>query len=274
MARYLIVAADHGLCNRLLAMAHYAVIAERTGRRIRVLWPADEEVAGGEFDDVFRDDLSMTAEEMAALPGAVRFLEIRCGLRPSTPDDQRAIDSIAVLDEEVVAVTTSCYFEPSFIDPVAFHRGVRAFLNDLRPVAGVADAVRHVAHTNGIDPDHPRVIGLHVRRTDRTESARISTDEAFFEIVDRHLETDERARFLLATDDQGVGARYGERYGPRMIDHRGATVDGGIRRTSLPDAVIDLLLLARCHGIYGSYGSSFSKTAAIMRGVPFVQVGS
>lgn len=133
--------------------------------------------------------------------------------------------------------------------------------------------MRHASRFQ-IHPDNPKVMGLHIRRTDRIESREISTDDAFRAVIDAELECDPEVRFFLASDCIDTQTRFIEQYGDRLMV-REKPFDGThpARPTPLADAVVELFLLARTHYIYGSYASSFSKVASIMRGTKFHQLG-
>jgi hypothetical protein len=276
MSRHLVVSTTFGLCNRLISLANYSVIARHTNRRLRSLWPASPAVCGTEFNQVYRNDLIISPEELAQISAVqdTARLEIGYGVHGKSGEDLARINSIPDLEAPLLVVTTSCYFLPDFIGAVEFHTATRAFLLGLEPVPAIRRAVEDFTATHEIHPDNPRVMGVHIRRTDREESIRVSSDLAFRERIDRELDCDPHTRFFLATDCETTLEKFRSRYGDRLIvypktfDRRHAE-----RPNSLASAVTELHILARTHFIYGSYASSFSKVASILRGTSFYQTG-
>jgi len=113
-----------------------------------------------------------------------------------------------------------------------------------------------------------KCVGVHVRRTDNTESIRCSPMSAFYREMDKALEEGANG-FFLASDSEPVKDDLTSRYGKGRIVtcERVAARDSpdGVR-----DAVVDLTLLASTKRIIGSYYSSFSETAAAIGGIGFV----
>lgn len=113
------------------------------------------------------------------------------------------------------------------------------------------------------------VLGVHVRRTDRWREAKVSSNEAYFKMIDRmHGKYD---TIFLSTDDPEVEKQFSERYGSKLV-HTGKpdvpkwsgfkTRKALIEFSFIQDAVVDMWLLSRCDTIIGSFRSSFSKVAA------------
>jgi hypothetical protein len=114
-----------------------------------------------------------------------------------------------------------------------------------------------------------RVLGVHVRRTDRWREARVSSNEAYFKMIDK-VKNDYDTIFL-ATDDPDVERQFSARYGDKLV-HTGKpqvpkwsgfkTRKALVEFSFIQDAVIDIWMLSRCDSIIGSFKSSFSKVAA------------
>ena len=115
------------------------------------------------------------------------------------------------------------------------------------------------------------IIGVHIRRTDSPLSEKWSPIPAFIECMNREIEKNHRIKFFVATDSPAVEGQIKKIYGERIISHKKKTFD---RSTPLAikDALIDLYCLSECQKLLGSYWSSFSETAAQLKGIEFITV--
>lgn len=108
------------------------------------------------------------------------------------------------------------------------------------------------------------VVGVHIRRTDHAQAIQNSPVELFVKKMDELL--DQCDGFYLATDDASVKAEMRQRYGLKIV-----TYDCNMKRDSVQgivDAFIDLYMLGSCKEIIGSYGSTFSRVAAMLNNIP------
>ena len=105
-----------------------------------------------------------------------------------------------------------------------------------------------------------RLVGIHIRRTDHQTAIDKSPVEKFTEFMDRQGED---TYFYLATDDETIRQELEVRYKliPRMPFAKSVT-----RKSSdgMRDAYVEMLCLAGCECILGSFGSTFSMIAAFM----------
>ncbi len=104
--------------------------------------------------------------------------------------------------------------------------------------------------------------GVHIRRTDHQKAIHVSGDEIFIEAIKQRLKENSKARFFLATDCPNTQEQFVSRFKDRIIINSKSFGRDSLQ--GMQSAVIDLYLLSRCCCILGSYGSSFSHTAAKM----------
>ena len=104
-------------------------------------------------------------------------------------------------------------------------------------------------------------IGLHIRRSDNDIAIKESPIELFKKKIKQEIEIDNTVCFYLATDDDSVKEDLINMYGEHIICQEKLDLsresEEGMKR-----AVVDLLNLANCKKIYGSFWSSFSETAS------------
>lgn len=134
-----------------------------------------------------------------------------------------------------------------------------------RPTADIAQRVDQYAS----QLDHES-IGVHIRRTDNAQAIEFSPLGLFFEHIDAFLAKHPEGRVFLATDDQETKKTMLQRYGPHII----CSPQPASRKTraGVADGLVDMLTLARCGSILGSWYSSFSELAAQIGGIPLLIV--
>lgn len=104
-------------------------------------------------------------------------------------------------------------------------------------------------------------IGIHIRRTDNTQSIKYSPLSKFVWLIESDLSTNPETRFLLATDCPEEEQLLIAKFGDKIITYEGKTL-GRDKEEAIKDALIDMLCLSRTKRIYGSFWSSFSDVAA------------
>uniref|UniRef100_UPI001114E434 tetratricopeptide repeat protein n=1 Tax=Geitlerinema sp. PCC 9228 TaxID=111611 RepID=UPI001114E434 len=113
---------------------------------------------------------------------------------------------------------------------------------------------------------HP-IVGLHVRRTDHYKSVIISSDDRFFQTMERHLQQGIE-KFFLATDNSETQTKFREKFGNRILTYSQDFNQSQLRQTTMQTAAIELHLLANTQKIIGSFDSSFSQYAADIGNIP------
>lgn len=113
--------------------------------------------------------------------------------------------------------------------------------------------------------DTEHLIGVHIRRTDHIQAIRNSPMNLFIEQMSRSLDQDKQTRFYIASDDEKCKQEIISHFGTSRIITNQHKAD-----RSTPQGIIDawceMLTLAKCRLIYGSFNSTFSETAAMIGG--------
>lgn len=118
---------------------------------------------------------------------------------------------------------------------------------------------------NTITSFNNNTIGIHIRRTDNSESIRVSTTEAFQRKINEELKKEPTTLFYLATDDNCIKKEFLKKYGEHII-----TTIFNTNRDCLEGmqfAVYDLYCLSSTKKIIGSYFSSYTQIAAKIGGI-------
>lgn len=148
---------------------------------------------------------------------------------------------------------------------IFYDRGNLRINEVIRPVEKIQ--IRLDKLRRNIPENH--VVGVHIRRTDHTQAIQNSPIELFVKKMDELL--DQCDGFYLATDDACVKSEMRWRYGSKIV-----TYDCNLKRDSVQgiiDAFIDLYMLGLCERMIGSYGSTFSKVAAMLNNIPIQIIG-
>ncbi len=258
-----------GLCNRLRALVGYQALSLVRGCRFHLQWKPDL-ACDAAFLDLFEaSSLSLVTDAEA------RRLSRSNGTRTYTEA------------KWFNAIWHDYARDVPWLD---FLGAVRASLDDLTPTRGIREAVDAFSRTH----DLRRALGVHIRHTDnvalharqqftnpRLKPHKLSTVEGFLDAIRTHIE---KMPVFLATDNAGLERTCRERFGDALITYPKTFVydwqprdaaDRTIaarRTTAVADALIELLLLASCQRILGTYFSSFSKFAALWGEVDYVEM--
>ena len=245
-----------GLCNRLRAMNGAYWLARRLGCRLNVFWRVDDSM-NTRFSELFEVPEDMSLIEMK--PESYFSRGLFSWLNPfANPVDDR--------ERFVRRVVASKGWGPWALTEYAeFYRDEFSSYSWLRPVATLQKQIDEFRLKLGDSP-----IGVHIRRTDNEMSIKYSPLILFEEKIREELEKNPRQKFFLATDDVPTKSRLLDLFGDIILTRQDIAVreaENGVR-----DAAVDLILLASCSKLYGSYYSSFSEVAAAIGDVPFVQL--
>lgn len=244
-----------GLCNRLraIAAAKAFVRLHNLTRKITVLW-----VLGGElncrYDQLFEEDEELNFIHYDSAKKFPSGRAVMLGLkRKFFCKYLEGVDGPERLDPWIdrlqkgkdVWIKTSYQFIASPIDYSFFHPKKRY-------VKKAADLVKS-----------ENVVGIHIRRGDNRSSIKESPLILFENKMREELNENPSALFFIATDSPEDEDRLKSRFGSSVVFQP----NKDLRRDSpqgIQDALVDLLCLARCRKIYGSFWSSFSQVASYM----------
>jgi hypothetical protein len=265
---YFFIDVQHGLGNRLRAMASAAVMAQATDRQLVVLWQPDHhcEARIGDVLDYDGPVIEVDAGEMlrARCAHVYNYMEIEQG---------------AVFQEPVLAganmgcgdvFVRSAY---TLIGPFFDRNAEDVFLRGLVPCEAVAELVRSVAH--------PSDVAVHIRMATGPAFDHLSYESPENWPAERHLELMEWrqksdiSRFVTrldalfaagevrtvfaAADLPATYAALIERYGDRIRYLKRTQYDRS--STQLQTGLADMILLTASRLFLASNWSSFSDVA-------------
>ncbi|WP_370241787.1 hypothetical protein [Pararhodobacter marinus] len=263
---YLFIDVQHGLSNRLRAMASAAVIARASGRELVVVWRPDHHCEARIGDLLDYDGLVIEDSDPDILSrGAARvynYMEIEEGAQFRAPVDPSDIAGDVYI--------RSAYTLES---PLRNDRDEAAFLRALRPCAAVLELVYGVAR--------PSDVALHVRMAtgpafdhlsyespanwpperhqELIEWRQKSDISRFVARLDRLLEERPVDSLFVAADLPATYAALIERYGDRVRHLPRTLYDRSARQ--LQYGLADVILLSAAPLFLASNWSSFSDLA-------------
>jgi len=109
--------------------------------------------------------------------------------------------------------------------------------------------------------------GIHIRRTDNTKSIDKSATDLFLKQIDQSLNIDDNQFFYVATDDEKEESFLKSAFGEHILTQENKELNRNSPK-GIEDALVDLYSLSQTKIIWGSYWSSFSKTAAGLTQIP------
>lgn len=261
-----------GLCNRLRVVLS-ALAVSRHGQDVTVEWGSTRECRAA-FDQLF---------EPLTAPGAGATFRIRDRRWWNAPQTRRNLHLPALLRRALYDLQLVNYRSPDADDFLSRARArnniyvstgydifpyAPSLARRLRPVGALQKEID--ALTSHFDA---HTVGVHIRRTDNTQSRSHSTDEAFIAAMRQCLTQDVATRFFVATDDLSLLHVLKEKFPDRVMHQQLSDVrrdtTAGIRQ-----AVVDLFCLARTTRLLGSYWSSFTDMAAEIGGQPTRIIGA
>ncbi|WP_421598103.1 galactosyltransferase-related protein [Ruegeria sp. MALMAid1280] len=260
----LIVDAQHGLGNRLRAIASGAAFAKVHDRDLIVRWVADEH-CDCSFASLFDFD---GAVEDTGDSNPENVLEVDLMSKAF----REAFDSTSLVHANRDIVIQSAY---RFTFGAPYDELERDFLRGLNPSADVQDLIDSVRSPNDIavhvrmnggaatDP-HGDVPGDWSKSED--EIARRARSRShygfFFKRIDELLESSAKATIFLASDNSESYGAFTAKYQDRVTSLPRAVYDRS--ETQLKYALADVILLSRAPLLLGSNWSSFTEIAHSM----------
>ncbi len=253
-AQELILIPTDGLCNRLRAIAAAKRLGVELGMKISVVWQ------WGNWGDLFALDDSLTvlsglSEDEQELPKISTLLAKDGGGRSNQQLDLPMEPRFILKTGHIFSVARCAPATPV---------SLRDFYP--KPSAVVTEIVDEFVTEHFTQP----TVGIHIRRTDNTESQKRSPDELFLNAVSELVT--EKKQVFLGTDNPETRRQFKQKFGPSIVE-RVKFNDEAIRwpraQSTIVDVCddwIDLLLLSRCDYVLGSGYSSFSDTAISLNG--------
>ncbi len=145
-----------------------------------------------------------------------------------------------------------------------FMKSLRPF-KAFTPVPELSDRIDAIC-----DSFDEHVIGVHIRRTDNIKAISNSPIELFEKAMAEQIQRNDRTHFYLATDSTEIKKFLLRRFPDRITTSKSSSSRTDI--SGMQDAVVELYCLSRTSCLFGSFFSSFSRTAAELGGIEEVTI--
>lgn len=261
----LYIDAQHGLGNRLRAIASASVIAEATGKELVIIWQPDHHCQAG-FRDLF--DFSGPLEEVSFIDSSASFCE-------RTYNYMSGEEGACKNEEIDLELRGNLYMRSAFTleSRVSSWDSSNAFLRSLKVhdfIHGLTSAVCqsydlsvHIRMAGGKNYEHL----LYEHQCNWTEEDHEKIAEwrekshylNFFRRIDQLIATGEISSIFVAADLPETYGEFRRRYGERITWLARQKNDRSAEQ--LQFALADAILLSRSRHFLGSTWSSFSELA-------------
>lgn len=257
--------AQHGLGNRLRAIASAACLAQETGRELVVIWQPDAHCEC-EFSDLFRYAGAVLNESFVDAVSdrdcvLFNYMESEPGSEKDAPIQVPRLKDVYIRSAYVLKNNATNWEKEN------------EFLRSLQPVEAVSELVNSVRNPNDVSA-HVRMIGGTGYEHLAYESADNWTDEGHREIdfwrkrshysnflrrIDQLASAGRAEQIFVAADNADAYSELQSYYGDRMAFLPRECFDRS--REQLQYALADTMLLGRANLLLGSNWSSFSELA-------------
>lgn len=278
----LIVYCDGGFGNRFNALVSGLLLARRTGRRARFVWPVNN-WCGAAFGDLFDMDLPVVERELATFVAerdrhTYLMVEDRLGLsggQASGYTNPMQMPSWQALEAFFHAARAPVFYYTALVPGFISETEVLSQVRQLRFRPGLVARAEHFLASQGLGASGAAFVGIQIRKTDF--GTRGADDATLFDIV----RAKENHRFFVCSDDAEVERRFAQLpnvvihrkrahveklveggWNAQTTDHSGRLYPFNVNRSaaSVEDALVDLLILS-CSTIVNTSGSTFLQTA-------------
>lgn len=137
--------------------------------------------------------------------------------------------------------------------------------NIFKPVPELQDKIAKLTASFSLN-----TVGVHIRRTDNTESIRHSPLKDFIACMQLETEVNPDTMFFLATDSIEVEDTLKVTFPDRIITYPKVLTRN--TEEGIQDALVDMYCLSKTSKIFGSHYSSFSEVAAQLNNIKLNQI--
>ena len=258
------VDAQHGLGNRLRAIASAAAIAQKSGRELVIVWEPDHHCEC-DFHDLFeysgavlRKSLLQEANQTMCV---YNYMEIEPGA---------CKDAEIIIDPARDLYLRAAY---TFKSPLSDWNSENAFLRNLQPSRAVLNLTEtfdlnnaiaaHIRMEAGAGLDHNTYDSVENWTQEGHDLLHYWRDKShfshFIKRVDQILSENPNQKLFLATDLPETYRTFENYYGDKLVYLKRNAYDRS--REQIIYALADAILLSRCQKLLGSTWSSFSELA-------------
>jgi hypothetical protein len=226
-----------GLSNRLRTIVGFWYIADKLNKEIIFHWDINDNACNGKWFDLF---YSLNKETNSN----VHIFDT----------NKKDIDYFFIGQDIIFNIIKK--FAPELISISNIKKIEDEYYSKFRPKEYIIDEVNKFFRIN-----YGEFVAIHIRRTDHTELAKKNNLYTTYEEFDKFIEDNKDKKIFLATDNADVQKKYKTRC---LVYKNINSKNTDLRKTSLVDAFIDIMIASRCQKFKGSGYSSYSGLIQIM----------
>jgi len=256
----------YGLCNRMRALDSAIHLAKRTNHQLKVYWVENEQL-GCRFSDLFEPIWEVEILEKKQTPfiwqKGHKFNLYTPDLFRRTFKDRvwNQFETGRKLEEgfdfEEFAWSHQWFALKSFSD---FLKNENKY-TDFKPIKELRDRIK--LQTQLINNN---TIGVHIRRTDHSQSKEFSPLYLFEERMKKYVVSNPKTNFYLATDCLDTKDYLANHFKGRVVTDWSEQTR--VTKNGMQHALVELYTLAQTSKIIGSFFSSFTRTASQINNIP------
>lgn len=244
-----------GLGNRMRVLASTVELAKRTGHKLRIYWPLENDLNAA-FEDIFERNpeldvrsFSCSAKQHSLLSHLFFYGRSIC------------FEQILVVNGNYILSRSESQLEDDFRNyklilirtcyelMKTYDLGILHFTNYIKERSVLSNKSSY------------NLVGVHIRRTDSVYSRENSATSLFVSRMNVLSSAYTDTVFYLATDDPQEKDDLQRRFGDRLLTQPISSYDRSSKDAIL-EAATEFFNLSRCRRILGSFGSTFSQLAA------------
>ncbi|MCX5839551.1 MAG: hypothetical protein NTW71_13730 [Deltaproteobacteria bacterium] len=265
---FIIIQPTGGLCNRMRAVTAGLSLAHITNKRLSLIWREDSHL-NCSYNKLFKShpEILLNHKEPIYVKSSIQHNKVKHILAKlinkisqydivllDVENLNGCLISLGNIIEARKIYINTCH---EFFD---FNNNYKIF----SPIEEISNKISEVS-----DSFDDATIGVHIRRGDNRTSFLNSPLSLFITTMKNMIESNGKTKYFLTTDSPIVETELKKYFGiKRVITHK--KVFTTRTEVGVQDSVVDLFCLARTRTIVGSYGSSFTETAAKLGGAELI----
>ncbi len=260
-----------GLCNRMRAMSSAIELATAIQQELELYWVRNEHL-NSPFWALFEPIKGVKLVECSRVPiffrpGRKRNLFIPDLVRTIGGGPFFHTSRVYQLSSENYDFLQLKQYKTSYISSCVSFFQAQTTYNSFKPTALIREQI-----ANESKSFNTYTVGVHIRRTDNEKARTQSSLALFIDVMQQEIQREPLTNFYVASDDTAVKVHLMNRFGERIktnCEPVNRTTVQGMQR-----AVVELYTLSKTQKVFGSYWSSFSRTACAISGIPEITVRS
>lgn len=260
MKNKIISTSQGGLANRMICLINSMKISDVTGRELLLFWPKDKS-CNCNFKDLFENDIKEVSKEELKEVILSKDYEI---YQNDLKNFKNKKGCILIDNAKFIAFLRR---EVRFRVREIPKKLREEFIKCLRKIEIKKEFLKIAKDFSSRFDKY--TIGIHIRKGDykilKCDSAKISNDELYIEIMKKELKENPNTNFFLATEEEETEKKFKYIFKDKIIIYLKKTKARG-DEGAVKEALIDFLLLSKTKKIYGTFESTFSQLASLFGG--------